>query len=112
MFICAKSRESVDSRVGHLQLHNKVRNGKGKWCAKLKPYFAILDSNGTLTDDQHKKFQDLRHKAETELITNADVICTTCMTSFDKRLNNITFNIVLIDEATQASEPECKYKHV
>jgi len=32
---------------------------------------------------------------------------TTCIASFDKRLNNCRFPLVLIDEATQSCEPEC-----
>lgn len=38
---------------------------------------------------------------------NADVICCTCITAADPRLNDFTFRYVLIDEATQAIEPEC-----
>ena len=36
----------------------------------------------------------------------AQVICTTCSTSADSRLDGIKFTTVLIDEATQATEPE------
>lgn len=35
------------------------------------------------------------------------MICTTCAGSGDPRLNNFRFRQVLIDEATQATEPEC-----
>ena len=37
---------------------------------------------------------------------NADVICTTCVAAFDRRIRNFRFRQVLIDEATQATEPE------
>lgn len=46
-------------------------------------------------------------KAETREIGKADVIFTTCINACDKRLRGISFYHVLIDEATQAIEPEC-----
>ena len=38
---------------------------------------------------------------------NADVICCTCVGAGDARLSNMKFRHVLIDESTQATEPEC-----
>lgn len=35
------------------------------------------------------------------------MICSTCISSADPRLKDIRFKHVLIDEATQAIEPEC-----
>ena len=48
-----------------------------------------------------------KKKAEEEIINSCQVVVTTCISSFDKRLNNFRFPIVLIDEATQACESEC-----
>lgn len=44
------------------------------------------------------KFKNLKEKAEKWLLAQADVICTTCITSFDKRLKDFQFETVLIDE--------------
>ena len=44
---------------------------------------------------------------EREILDAADVICTTCSSSADRRLHSYEFQTVLIDEATQAVEPEC-----
>lgn len=52
--------------------------------------------------EQEFKYISMKQKAEKVIIAQADVICTTCITSFDKRLKDITFESVLIDEATQA----------
>lgn len=45
-------------------------------------------------------------QAEDKILSNAEVICTTCVAAFDRRLRNLKFKQVLIDEATQATEPE------
>ena len=42
----------------------------------------------------------MRDEAEKEILQNADVICTTCIGSADKRLQGSKFLHVLIDEAT------------
>ena len=41
------------------------------------------------------------------MLQNADVICCTCVGAGDPRLSRMTFRSVLIDESTQATEPEC-----
>ena len=38
---------------------------------------------------------------------HADVICCTCVGSGDPRLAKLQYRSVLIDESTQATEPEC-----
>lgn len=40
-------------------------------------------------------------------LQNADVICCTCVGAGDPRLVKFRFRMVLIDESTQATEPEC-----
>ena len=40
-------------------------------------------------------------------LQNADVICCTCVGAGDPRLSKMQFRSVLIDESTQATEPEC-----
>jgi regulator of nonsense transcripts 1 len=64
------------------------------------------EEQGELTEKEDKQLKDLRRLAEDEILKNADVICTTCVAAFDTRLKNFRFKQVLIDEATQATEPE------
>lgn len=40
-------------------------------------------------------------------LQNADVICCTCVGAGDPRLAKMQFRSILIDESTQATEPEC-----
>lgn len=41
------------------------------------------------------------------ILQNADVICCTCVGAGDPRLAKMQFRSILIDESTQATEPEC-----
>ena len=66
----------------------------------------LKDSRGELTEKEEKQLKELKQKAEEEILKNADVVCTTCVAAFDRRLRNFKFKQVLIDEATQATEPE------
>ncbi|MCD7448446.1 ATP-dependent helicase NAM7 [Datura stramonium] len=87
--LCAKSREAVSSPVEHLTLHYQVRH---------------LD---TSEKSELYKLQQLKDEQEREIAQSADVICCTCVGAGDPRLANFRFRQVLIDESTQAAEPEC-----
>ena len=107
--VCAKSRESISTRVEHLSLHNQMRRLEGK--KEYKKFFEMLktkeEEGNVLSNKDHEKYKKLKRKAEEEIINSCQVVVTTCISSFDKRLNNFRFPIVLIDEATQACESEC-----
>jgi regulator of nonsense transcripts 1 len=104
---CSKSRESVSSDVEELTLHYKLRNLKENGFDKLKEYYKQLDDEKNLSAEDEAKFKQLRKKAEEEIIKSSEVICATCIASADRRLAEFYFSHVLIDEATQAIEPEC-----
>lgn len=38
---------------------------------------------GELNERDEKLYKDLKRKAEDEILRNADVICTTCVSAFD-----------------------------
>jgi len=107
--VCAKSRESISSRVEHLSLHNQLKKLSNK--KEYKRLFAFMkkkeEEGNVLTNKEHEIYKKLKTKAEDEIIQGATVVVTTCISSFDKRLDNFRFPIVLIDEATQACESEC-----
>lgn len=67
----------------------------------------LKHKNGGLNSSDEAKYRTLLENREYELLNAAEVICTTCSSSADKRLNAFKFPLVLIDEATQATEPEC-----
>ncbi|CAK9023360.1 Regulator of nonsense transcripts 1 homolog (ATP-dependent helicase UPF1) [Durusdinium trenchii] len=122
--LSAKSREAVASSVDFLTLHHQVRHldtpdhqEKQKLSpvkGELQKLLALKDELGELSHADEKKFKQLQNSTERELLTAADVICTTCVGAGDPRLQNFRFKQVLVDESTQArrgveeaTEPEC-----
>ncbi|CCE85905.1 Piso0_005544 [Millerozyma farinosa CBS 7064] len=101
--LTAKSREDVESSVKHLALHNKVYDSaKGE----LKKLYNMRNSLGELSEDDTKRLIQLSRTAEMRLLSSCDVVCCTCVGAGDRRLTRFKFRTVLIDESTQASEPE------
>ncbi|QLG72644.1 hypothetical protein HG535_0D03520 [Zygotorulaspora mrakii] len=101
--VTAKSREDVESSVSDIALHNLVgRSSQGE----LKKLLKLKEDVGELSLRDTKRFVKLVKKAESEILKKADVVCCTCVGAGDKRLDT-KFSTVLIDESTQASEPEC-----
>ena len=103
--LTAKSREAIDSSISFLSLHNQVKNNDTN--VELFKLFKLKESMGELNTNDEKKLKTLSRHAEREILSFADVICCSCVGAGDPRLSKMTFKCVLIDEATQACEPEC-----
>uniref|UniRef100_A0A7N0UV73 Regulator of nonsense transcripts 1-like protein n=1 Tax=Kalanchoe fedtschenkoi TaxID=63787 RepID=A0A7N0UV73_KALFE len=105
--LCAKSREAVSSPVEHLTLHYQVRHLDTSDKSELHKLQQLKDEQGELSSSDEKKYKALKRATEREIAQSADVICCTCVGAGDPRLANFRFRQVLIDESTQATEPEC-----
>ncbi|EPS71258.1 hypothetical protein M569_03501, partial [Genlisea aurea] len=105
--LCAKSREAVSSPVEHLTLHYQVRHLDTSEKSELHKLQLLKDEQGELSSSDEKKYKALKRTTEREISQSADVICCTCVGAGDPRLANFRFRQVLIDESTQATEPEC-----
>eukprot|EP00252_Welwitschia_mirabilis_P000533 TRINITY_DN10503_c0_g1_i5.p1 TRINITY_DN10503_c0_g1~~TRINITY_DN10503_c0_g1_i5.p1 ORF type:complete len:1206 (+),score=237.50 TRINITY_DN10503_c0_g1_i5:291-3908(+) len=105
--LCAKSREAVSSPVEHLTLHYQVRHLDTSEKSELHKLQQLKDEQGELSSADEKKYKALKRATEREIAQSADVICATCVGAGDPRLSNFRFRQVLIDESTQATEPEC-----
>jgi len=103
----AKSRESVQSSVEFLSLHYLVRHLDSSDKGELHKLQLLKDEQGELSQQDEKKFKNLKRETEREVLHSADVIVATCVGAGDPRLTEFRFRMVLIDEATQATEPEC-----
>jgi len=66
----------------------------------------LKDEVGELSSEDEARFKALKSRAELEILNHAQVICCTCVAAADPRLRTFDFPCVLIDESTQASEPE------
>ena len=103
--LCAKSREEVDSPVAFLSLHEQLKKYASH--TELQKLIQLKEELGELSLADEKKYKVLKYKCEREILLNANVICCTSVAAGDHRLKNLRFKTVLMDEATQACEPEC-----
>eukprot|EP01017_Pseudomicrothorax_dubius_P040198 TRINITY_DN6256_c0_g1_i1.p1 TRINITY_DN6256_c0_g1~~TRINITY_DN6256_c0_g1_i1.p1 ORF type:complete len:714 (+),score=172.44 TRINITY_DN6256_c0_g1_i1:912-3053(+) len=104
--VCSKAREAVSSSVEPLTLHSQVRKLDVPEFEDLMMLFRLTEEQGSLSHKDEEQFKKLLDRAENVILEAADVICTTCVTAADPRLRDFRFHQVLIDEATQAVEPE------
>jgi regulator of nonsense transcripts 1 len=105
--MCAKSRETVSTSVDFLTLHNLVLSLAEQKKDEFYKLILLRNELNELSAKDEKRFKTLRSKVERDILSNADVICTTCVGAGDPRLANFVFKQVLVDESTQATEPEC-----
>eukprot|EP00923_Selenidium_pygospionis_P023654 GHVN01041187.1.p1 GENE.GHVN01041187.1~~GHVN01041187.1.p1 ORF type:complete len:635 (+),score=84.59 GHVN01041187.1:751-2655(+) len=105
--LCAKSREALPSIVDYLALHRQIRSVHSPEQSQLEKLLKLKEEVGELSQTDEKALKQYRAATERELLQNADVICCTCVGAGDPRLSAFRFRQVLIDEATQATEPEC-----
>ena len=57
-----------------------------KELAELAPLQAKREEQGDLFDDDLKRWKRLMSRAEGRILGQAEVICATCISAFDKRL--------------------------
>ncbi|KAJ2450819.1 ATP-dependent RNA helicase [Coemansia sp. RSA 2336] len=101
----ARSREELTSRISHLELHTQAL--ANTTMPELQKLHRLRTAVGELSSGDQARYRRLRNISETEVLRHADVILCTCVGAGDRRLSNLQFRTVLVDESTQASEPEC-----
>ncbi|KAM7537063.1 hypothetical protein Aperf_G00000067545 [Anoplocephala perfoliata] len=103
--VCARSREAIASPVSRLSLHIQAKNIPGH--TEFRKLQQLKDEAGELSWEDEVRYRTLKNEVEAEILEAADVVCCTCITAGSKRLQSHYFHSVLIDESTQATEPEC-----
>lgn len=93
--VYAVRQESFESSVSFLGLHNQI---------KTLPDYKEFEANAK--ENRRKGFWRMKKKCEKTVLTNAEVVCCTCIAAADRRLAKFNFEYLLIDECVQASEPE------
>ena len=91
---CAKSRETVDSRVEYLTLHYQVRHLDTPDKAELHKLGMLKEELGELSQADEKKYNQLKRATEREILQAADVVCCTCSAAGDPRINAMRFRQV------------------
>ena len=107
--VSAKSREEVPSSVDFLTLHSQVKQLISSTAdhKELLKLTTLKEAVGELSVADERRYRQLRQRVEARILDNADVVCCTCVSAADPRVARLRFKHVLIDEATQATEPEC-----
>ncbi|VDM65879.1 unnamed protein product, partial [Strongylus vulgaris] len=107
----AKSREALDTNVEFLALHAQLKALKES--AELQKLQQLKEEIGELSAADQERYINLKKMSEHKLLAAADVICCTCSSAADARLSRIKIKYsplltmcVLVDESTQATEPE------
>ena len=104
--VSAKAREDISTSVDFLSLHNMVRQVASTMNFSELQRLLDKDQIQELSKSEEARLKRLRGSVENQLIQGADVVCCTCVGAGDLRLKPFTFTRVLIDEITQATEPE------
>lgn len=102
----SKTREEVGSSVENLTLQYQIQNLDIPAAAELRKLQLLRNELDELAPHDEKKYRYILRTLEKKVLSAADVICVTCVGAGDSRLANFSFRRVLIDEATQAVEPE------
>eukprot|EP01059_Diplonema_ambulator_P007790 TRINITY_DN17287_c0_g2_i1.p1 TRINITY_DN17287_c0_g2~~TRINITY_DN17287_c0_g2_i1.p1 ORF type:complete len:1029 (+),score=340.21 TRINITY_DN17287_c0_g2_i1:228-3089(+) len=107
--VCARSRESENSCVDHLTLHHQVQliASSAPEASEIRKLYRLKDEVGELSSQDEKRYINCKRAIENEILNAADVICSTTVNAGDSRLSRMRFKQVLVDESTQATEPEC-----
>ncbi len=91
-------RWQAEARALREQFHNRKARGGGGSRGSGR---ALLAQANQLNADARRS---LRH-ARSRVLARADIVCTTAAGADSKLLGNATFDVVVLDEATQAADP-------
>ena len=73
----------------HLSLDNQLKKLNSKDYKRLFELLKKKEEDGIeLTKSEHETYKKLKNRAEAEILNDSEVVVTTCIASFDKRLNN------------------------
>jgi len=105
--LAAKSREHLETSVEHLTLHHVILHLESPAALEFRSLLQKKEDMGSHLSSNHmRRLDKLRRGLEQQVLKAADVICCTCSGAGDTRLSTFQFHRVLLDEATQATEPE------
>ncbi|MEF8726435.1 MAG: IGHMBP2 family helicase [Candidatus Bipolaricaulota bacterium] len=95
--------------MSNTQIHQLAAKGSGsrgvsrKKIKEMSKWLKLREK----VDQLYEKSKELEDEAINEVIESSDVICTTNSTAGSDLLEGQIFDVTVIDEATQATEPSC-----
>ena len=110
----SRSKEFLGEVPRYLEkvsLHEEIRKLKDRKFQRLIKYINLKRDGVWLKDSEEREFKQLRLKAELKILGKAKVVCCTCITAADPRIQELfkdgyDFEYVVIDEAAHSLEPE------
>ncbi|MFB6181917.1 MAG: IGHMBP2 family helicase [Candidatus Magasanikbacteria bacterium] len=87
-------------------LADKGKGSRGVSPEKIQEMAKSLELEEKI-DEKFDESRKLEDKAVDQIIKNADVVCSTNSTAGTELIKDQSFDVVIIDEATQATEPSC-----
>ena len=108
VLVTAESNVAIDNILKKLKKHGKINKTRVGDLNKIPHYLKSYTSNYTLKN--HPLYEDdmdyeERLEIEKEILQNSEVILATNSTVARRSLENIDFDIAIIDEASQATVP-------
>ncbi|WP_435178303.1 IGHMBP2 family helicase [Halorussus sp. AFM4] len=97
-------RGMSDDRIR--ELAERGRGSRGVPAEKIEEMAEWLDIRAE-ADELFERADELEDEAVAELVESADVVCTTNSTAGSDALDGHRFDRLVVDEATQATEPSC-----
>ncbi|WP_435101482.1 IGHMBP2 family helicase [Halarchaeum sp. P4] len=93
-----------DARIR--ELAEEGRGARGIPAEKIAELAGWLERREA-ADDLFERADDLEDEAVASVLADADVVCTTNATAGSDVLDGVHFDTLVLDEATQATEPSC-----
>lgn len=101
--VYSKKLEGFDASAYDSSLHNKV---KKLLPPKMQQLLAKQEEGNALSSKDAGALKEKIFKTERKILRETQIVCCTCAGAQDARLIKSVFRTVLIDESTQACEPE------
>ena len=86
------------------QIENEENNQKTR---KIKELFEKRAKYGFLKGEDKDNYIKIIGQYQNRILNQCDIVLSTINNSADERISNFHFPLVIIDEATQALEPDC-----